>query len=319
MQAKAEQMEALVNARDQALQQTEAAESAQDHAQRAEHIREGLTAFHAAEAAPQPEDCDAMGIELRPYQFTAVLINGSGELIGQMTDYLGNMEPGAVVSALTAVTREIASHTLGPGSPTDQVVLGVQLGGPVNSETGTVYYLSKDPPRTSSRPAFKWENLPLGPRLRQETGLPTVVLNDALAFAEREQWYGVGQQTGDFVVMLIREGVDGAIVSNGQPFKGPVEIGQFITSSDPLRQSDAEISGALESSGGGSAIAAMAGEATGRYINDLETAIDVANEDGPGRNAVVAFKAAGIAAATGLAYLVAFAGPSMSCSTPQSI
>ena len=140
------------------------------------------------------------------------------------------------------------------------------------------------------------------------SGLRTVILNDAVAFAEREQWYGVGKQTGDFVVMLIREGIDGAIVSNGQQFKGPVEVGQFI--SHPLRQSDAEISGALESSGGGSAIAAMAREATGRYINDLETAIDVANEGSQGRNAVVAFEAAGIAAATGLAYLVVFAGPS---------
>jgi glucokinase len=309
MQAKAEQMGALVKARDRALQRADAAEAARDHKQRAGPIREGLTAVPDLKAAPRREDCYAVGIELRPYQFTAVLINGSGELLGQVADHLGDMEPGIVVSALTAAIREIASHIPGPESSAAQVALGVQLGGPVDTETGTVHYLYKYSPRAPRRPPFKWENFPLGPRLQRETRFQTVILNDALAFAERERWFGVGRQTGDFVVMLIREGVDGAIVSNGQNFRGPMEIGQFITSYGQLRQSDAEISGALESAGGGAAIAAMAAEATGRNINDLETAIDVAKEDGTGRNAVFAFKAAGIAVATGLAYLVVFAGP----------
>jgi predicted NBD/HSP70 family sugar kinase len=282
--------------------------------QRAEHPRQDVTAFPAQEAPSRREDCYAVGIEVQPYRFAAALINGSGEVIGEKAGSLADMEPERVIRALAAVTRGIVLSTLGPGFPGDRVALGVQLGGPVDTGTGTVHYLCKYPPRSSSTAPFRWKNVPLGSQLQHETGFRTVILNDAVAFAERELWHGVGQETGDFVVMLIREGVGGAVVSDGQPFKGPVEIGQFITYPDSLPdslwQSDTELFGALESAAGGTAIAAGAGKATGRDINDLQTAIDVANEDGPGHKAAVAFKSAGVAASAGLSYLVQFAGPS---------
>ncbi len=285
-------------------------ERRRDRGQRVKRAREEVTEPPVQEAPARREDSYAVGIELQPYRFTAVLVNGYGEVIGEEARKLADMKPGTVVRVLGAAAREIAMSTLGQGFPAAQVALGAQLGGPVDTKTGTVHYLCKYPPRASSKAPFKWEHFPLGSRLRQETGFQTAILNDAVAFAEWEQWHGVGQKTGDFVVMLIREGVGGAVVSNGQHFKGPVEIGQFITYSDALRQGDAETFGALESAAGGTAIAETAGEATGRTINDLQTAINVANEDGPGRKATVAFKAAGVAASAGLSYLVQFAGPS---------
>ena len=257
----------------------------------------------------RPEDCYALGIELQPYRFNAVLIDGSGEVISQGVHILEDMKPGAVVHAVAAAAQEIMA-TGGQGFPAEQVALGAQLGGPVDTMAGTVHYLCKYPPRLHSKAPFKWENFPLGPRLSEETGFRTVILNNAVAFAELEQWRGVGRQTGDFVVMLIREGVGGAVVSDGRHFKGPVEIGQFITYHDSPSLGDAELLGALESAAGGTAIAVGASEVTGRTINDLHTAIEVANEDGPGRKATVAFKAAGVAASAGLSYLVQFAGPS---------
>lgn len=258
----------------------------------------------------RPEACHILGIELQPYRFTAVLINGSGEVIGQEARPLADMTPDAVVRAVAAAAREITMSGAGQGFRAEQVALGAQLGGPVDTTAGTVHYLCKYPPRARSKAPFKWENFPLGPRLQEETGFRAVVMNNAVAFAELEQWRGVGRQTGDFVVMLIREGVGGAVVSDGRRFKGPVEIGQFITYHDSAAVGDAETLGALESAAGGTAIAAAASEATGRTINDLQTAIEVAAEDGPGRKAAVAFKTAGVAASAGLSYLVQFAGPS---------
>ena len=293
------------------------------HGKRAKHIREDVTASPAQETlssspaqetSSRSEECYAIGIELQPYRFTAVLIDGSGEILGHEEGSLADMKPGPVIRALTAVAREILMSTLGLELPADQVALGVQLGGPVDTETGTVHYLCKYPPHSSSAAPFRWKNVSFGSQLQQETGFGTVILNDAVAFAEREHWRGVGRKTGDFVVMLIREGVGGAIVSDGQHFKGPVEIGQFVTYTDSLPdslwQSDTELFGVLESAAGGTAIAAGACEITGRAIPDLQTAIDVANEDGPGHEAAAAFKSAGVAAATGLSYLVQFAGPS---------
>ena len=290
-------------------------------AQRADRIRENVTASPAQEMSSPPdretsswrEDGYAIGIELQPNRFAAVLTNGSGEIIGDEERSLADMEPGPVIRAVAAVARKLLTSILGQELPADQVALGVQLGGPVDTETGTVHYLCKYPPRSSGAAPFRWQNVSLGSRLQQETGFRTVILNDAVAFAEWEQWRGVGRKTGDFVVMLIREGVGGAVVSNGQHFKGPVEIGQFVTYPASLPdslQSDTELFGVLESAAGGTAIAAGAGKATRRAVPDLQTAIDVANEDGPGRKAAVAFKSAGVAAAAGLSYLVQFAGPS---------
>ena len=185
------------------------------------------------------------------------------------------------------------------------------MGGPVDTKAGTVHFFSKHPPGCPGGPSeFRWEDFPLSPRLQQETGFQTVILNDAVAFAERERWSGVGRQTGDFVVMLIREGVGGAVVTDGEHFKGPVEIGNFRYSSASLDPSDADQWGVLEMDAGTTGVTKSAGELANRTIADLETAVAVADDDGPGRAAAGAFLSAGVAIASGLSYLVQFAGPS---------
>jgi predicted NBD/HSP70 family sugar kinase len=262
------------------------------------------------QASSGGEDCYAVGIELQPYRFTAVLVDGDGQVISERPGGLPDMDPEAVVRVLAAAAGEIVTSTLGQGPPADQVALSVQLGGPVDTKTGTVHFFSKHPPGCSEGPSeFKWEDFPLGPRLQQETGFQTVVLNDAVAFAERERWFGVGQHTGDFVVMLIREGVGGAVVSDGEHFKGPVEIGNFRYSSASFEQSETDQFGVLELDGGTTGVTKNASE-DGRSIPDLETAAALADEDGPGRAAAAAFLSAGVAVARGLSYLVQFAGPS---------
>jgi predicted NBD/HSP70 family sugar kinase len=257
------------------------------------------------------DDCYAVGIELQPHQFTVMLVNGDAEIIGQKARSLPGMEPGAVVRALAAGAREIVAATLGEEFPAGQVVLGVQLGAPVDTKTGTVHFFSKHPPGCAGGDSdFRWEDFPLGSRLREETGFPTVIVNDTVAFAERERWFGVGQQTGDFVVMLIREGVGGAVVSDGEHFKGPVEIGNFIVDSASFEQGDAGQYSVLELDGGTTGIIKGACQASGRTFTGLEAAAAAADEEGPAREASTAFLTAGIAIARGLSYLVQFAGPS---------
>lgn len=256
------------------------------------------------------EDGYGVGLEVLPYQFTAVLVDRSGEIISRTTGDLPDMEAEAVVSVLAAAAREIVASELGHGFPPGRVALGVQLGGPIDTGAGIVHFFSKHPPGSAGPSEFKWEDFPLGPRLEQETGFRTVVVNDAVAFAERERWLGVGRETGDFVVMLIREGVGGAIVSDGEHFKGPVEIGNFRYSSASFAQSDADQWGVLEVDGGITGVATSATEHVGRPIPDLGTAAAAADEDGPGHAASLAFMSAGIAVAIGLSYLVQFAGPS---------
>jgi glucokinase len=286
--------------------------SRRDRGQPDVRVRKNATAPPARQAPSAGRDGYAIGIELLPYQFTVVLVNDGGEIVREKTHGLSDMKPETVVRVLATAAREIVASALGPEFPGSKVVLGVQLGGPVGTETGTVLFFSKHRPGVNDGPPdFIWENLPLGPRLRQETGFRTIILNDAVAFAERERWVGVGRQTGNFVVMLIREGVGGAVVMKGEHFDGPVEIGNFRFSSDSVRQADAGVFGVLELTGGATGVTESAGEyVPGRPIADLETAAAVASEDGPGRAADAAFLAAGVAIACGLSYLVQFAGPS---------
>jgi predicted NBD/HSP70 family sugar kinase len=253
----------------------------------------------------------AVGIEVQPYRITAVLTNEHGEIISDKVHNVADMEPGPVVRAISEAVHEIVDSTLEPGFPKARLALGVQLGGPIDTETGTVHYLCKHPPHSSAtKREFKWKNVPLGARLGQETGFQTVILNDADAFAERERWLGVGQETGDFAVMLLREGVGGAIVKDGEHFNGPVEIGQFISFADAVLQGDADTFGALETVCGSTGLAVGASDATGRAIDDLQTAVDVADEDGPGQEAAAAFTSAGVGMALAISYVVQFAGPS---------
>ena len=260
-------------------------------------------------ATSGPENRYAIGIELQPYRFTTVLVDGAGEIISRSAGDLSDMRPDVVVPALAAAAGEIVTSTLPQGLPAGQVALAVQLGSPVDTKTGTVHFFSKlrralASPRNSSGKTSRSAR-----GCEQETGFQTVVLNDAVAFAERERWFGVGQQTGDFVVMLIREGVGGAVVSDGEHFKGAVEIGCFRYSSVSFEQNDADQFGVLEVDGGITGVIKTACERTGWSIRDLETAAALADEDGPGRAASTAFLSAGVAVARGLSYLVQFASP----------
>ena len=306
----AREMEAIAKERDQALKRAEVVRPQRDRGRKVVRAY-GEPNEPRKQEADQREDGYAIGIELRPYQFTAVLVNEDGKIIDENTRSLSSMEPEAVVHVLTAEAGEVVTSTLGQGFDMDHVVLGVQLGGPVDTETGTVHFFSKHLPLASDNTSeFRWEDFPLGPRLQQETGFQTVIVNDTVAFAERERWFGVGRQSGDFVVMLVREGVGGAIVSNGQHFKGPVEIGNFRFNSDSVRQSDSGLFGVLELTGGTTGIVESAAELVGRPIADVEAAAAAVGEDGPGRAAAAAFLSAGVAIACGLSYMVQFAGPS---------
>jgi len=278
------------------------------------HERENDTDPPACQVPSEGDDCYVIGIELRPYQFTAVLTNGEGEIVEEKTVDLPGMNRETVLSTLAATAREIAASSLGREFSADKMALGVQLGGPVDTETGTVHFFSKHPPGYTAPSEFKWEDFPLARRLQHETGYKTVLVNDAVAFAERERWLGVGQDTGDFVVVLIREGVGGAVVKHGEHFDGPVEIGNFLYGTgnfdQDLEPGDAQLVGVLEVAGGTTGIAKSAAKRTGLAITDIETAADAAEQEGPGHAASTAFLEAGLAIRRGISYLVQFAGPS---------
>lgn len=72
----------------------------------------------------------------------------------------------------------------------------------------------------------KLPNLPglngarLGERLREMTGLPIRLENDATAAAIGEHWLGAARDAKDSITITIGTGIGGGIIINGQPFRG---------------------------------------------------------------------------------------------------
>ncbi len=255
----------------------------------------------------------SIGLELRPWRVTAVLVDEHGHRLAEGRQTLRDMEVVSVVAAVAAIVRSLTAERPREQLSRDQLVLGLQLGGPVDSTTGRVHYFSKSPPSSAhgdNPSAFRWLDVDLGQLLRDTTGHETLIFNDADALAYRENWVGVGRRTQNFAVVVNREGIGGSVWRDGAPFTGPVEIGNFITSCGGARFSDAGHAGALEAVAGITGIVEGVRERLGRDVASLQEAVRLASEPGADPGLLSPFTSAGVAVACAMSYLVNFAAPS---------
>ena len=130
--------------------------------------------------------------------------------------------------------------------------IGVGIAAIVDPE-GTVRY----------GPNIGVRDLPLAARLREETGRPAVVKNDATAAAYGESRVGAGRDATSLVMLTIGTGVGGGIVLDGRVIEGrggfAGELGHVIVS-DGGRKCPCGNRGCVEAYASGSAIALMARE-----------------------------------------------------------
>jgi predicted NBD/HSP70 family sugar kinase len=89
--------------------------------------------------------------------------------------------------------------------------IGISVPGLVDPERGKLYI-----------PHFQWRDLNLVAELKNATGLPVTVDNDANAAALAELWFGRPeiQKVRDFIMVLVEEGVGTGIVFDGQVYRG---------------------------------------------------------------------------------------------------
>jgi predicted NBD/HSP70 family sugar kinase len=98
--------------------------------------------------------------------------------------------------------------------------IGISLPGLVDSETGIAHFI----------PHFKWRDWQIGKELREATGLPVTVENDANAAALAELWFGRPEirEVRDFIMVLVEEGLGTGIVFDGQVYQGKAGVaGEF--------------------------------------------------------------------------------------------
>ena len=65
-----------------------------------------------------------------------------------------------------------------------------------------------------------WDDVPVANWLEAQTGLPTVLENDANCAAIGEAWLGAGKQFQNFILLTLGTGVGGGIFLNGKLFTG---------------------------------------------------------------------------------------------------
>ncbi|MEU7576077.1 ROK family protein [Streptomyces sp. NPDC041068] len=254
----------------------------------------------------------AIGIEILPYELVGVLVETDGMVTARARRHLAVMDPDEVVKRVTELAGKLVTDALGCGFPRNRVCLGVQVGGPVDPDTGTVLHLinGRDDHGRNKPPPYEWVNVPLGARLTAASGCATAVENDAHAFAAYEQKLGVGQESATFAVILIRDGVGAGLVVRRERLHAPTEFGHLLVWPRG-RICDCGMRGCIESQVGSRALTAVVKERTGRELDGLEAAIALADSNATqAPQAVAAFRKAGTSIARGIATVLTVFGPS---------
>lgn len=91
---------------------------------------------------------------------------------------------------------------------------------------GAIGFGVPGPTDTARRTAKKsinlpgWDDVPVADWLEAQTGLPTILENDANCAAIGEAWLGAGRKFRNFILLTLGTGVGGAIFLNGRLFTG---------------------------------------------------------------------------------------------------
>lgn len=127
-----------------------------------------------------------------------------------------------VIEALTTCIREALERE------PDAAAVGIGTPGLVDSETGLV--------KGGAFQLPEWENLPLGDILKERTGLPVFVDNDANLMGLGEFRFGMKEHLRNAVFITVGTGIGGAIIINGELYRGHffagTELGCFPFSSE---------------------------------------------------------------------------------------
>lgn len=101
------------------------------------------------------------------------------------------------------------------------------------------------------------EGAPLVERLRERSGLPVYIENDANVAALGESWLGAGRDFRNFVLLTLGTGIGGGIIHDGSLMQVEAELGHMSIIANGVKCSCGSY-GCLESYAGGKAILGFA-------------------------------------------------------------
>jgi glucokinase len=149
----------------------------------------------------------AIGIDLGGTNIKAGLVTPDGTILdAASTPTLPHEGPKAVVGRMAKLALDLKAKALG-----DVKGIGVGSPGPLNPDTGTLYFAPNMP---------GWDDFPLGAELGKATGLNVRVENDANCAAVAEHWKGAGQGARAMILLTLGTGIGGGIVLDGKVLNG---------------------------------------------------------------------------------------------------
>ncbi len=154
--------------------------------------------------SPASPDQHFIGVDLSAARVRAALVNGAGETVGRREAAL---EAEAVAPQVARLVTELRDEAAGA----EVAALGVGVPGLVNPQTGRVV-ISSDLPSVVRGD--------LQAELRDATGLPVLVENDANAGAFGEYTVGAGRGSRNMFYVTIGLGIGGALVLEGKLWRG---------------------------------------------------------------------------------------------------
>ncbi len=150
------------------------------------------------------------GLKLADKNATVALMDFEGGLQGEYTQRFPQRTLGQnevldfIEDLLKQATAQIGLK------PEDLSGVGIGLAGVIDARRGFVHW----------SPTLKERNLPLRPLLEDKIPLPFFIDNDVNLVALAEQWFGLGRNVNNFVVVTIEQGVGMGIVIDGKIYRG---------------------------------------------------------------------------------------------------
>jgi glucokinase len=153
----------------------------------------------------------AVGIDIGGTKIAAGVVDEDGRVLARIRRETPTTEPLAVIDAIAEITEELRrEHHIR--------AIGVGAAGFVDATQSTVLFA----------PHLAWRHEPLRDSVARRTGLPVLVDNDANAAGWAEWRFGAAQNEADLVLITLGTGIGGAIVIDGQPYRGQFGIaGEF--------------------------------------------------------------------------------------------
>lgn len=153
----------------------------------------------------------SIGIDIGGTKIAAGVVDEDGHVIARLRRETPTSSAADVLEAIASVTEEfVRDHHVRS--------IGIGAAGFVDASQSTVVF----------SPHLAWRHEPLRDAAARRTGLPVLVDNDANCAGWAEYRFGAAQNQSDLVLITLGTGIGGAIVLDGQPYRGQFGIaGEF--------------------------------------------------------------------------------------------